>query len=141
MPQHTPNQARMLRIQGPACRYSAGEGWVWGSKNQQCNTGRGGDDSICTLVGGPQVEQIQHTRAATGRRLEKWKENGMWRSQADPGHPGTPINGCPEWQVFWGGGASQGTVGEIPIKQDYICKYYVSQTSVNTTVHSSGTAN
>lgn len=27
MPQHTPNQARMLRVQGPACRYSAGEGW------------------------------------------------------------------------------------------------------------------
>lgn len=30
MPQHTPNQARMLCIQGPACRYSAGEGWDGG---------------------------------------------------------------------------------------------------------------
>lgn len=30
MPQHTPNQARMLHIQRPACRYSAGERWGGG---------------------------------------------------------------------------------------------------------------
>lgn len=49
---------------------------VWGSKNQQCNTGRGGDDSICTLVGGPQVERIQHARAATERRIHRGGEAG-----------------------------------------------------------------
>lgn len=65
----------------------------------------------------------------------------LQRARPAPGHPGTRINGCPEQQVFLGGRASQAIVSEIPIKQDYMCKYYVSETSVNTTVHSSVTAN
>lgn len=92
--------------------------WVWGSKNQQCNTGRGGDDSICTLVGGPQVEQIQRARAATGRRIHRGGEAGKmerkWNveitgcARLQRARPAPDIRG-PGWVVvlsgkfFWGG--------------------------------------
>lgn len=86
MPQHTPNQTWTLPILQPVCRFSVGVGK--GSKKKHRNTSSGDGDSISIDVACPQVEQIQHQEAGTGRWLQ------IQRGRMKVGKEGQTSNCC-----------------------------------------------